>query len=148
MTCCMPAVADRAPGPGIRLPAASRPVGAHVPVAGGLAAGRLRYAAQIGAEAVQVLVSSPRGWTLSAGDPRQDEAFREQAAAAGLPVFVHAPYLINVASPEPAMRQRSVASLAHSLARGAAIGAHGVVMLTCLRGQAGPPAGRPEPAAT
>ena len=30
-----------------------RPIGAHVPVTGGLAAGRLRYAAETGAEAIQ-----------------------------------------------------------------------------------------------
>lgn len=43
----------------------SRPIGAHVPVTGGLAAGALRYAAETGAEAIQVFVSNPRG-TLKA----------------------------------------------------------------------------------
>ncbi len=132
MTSSTRAGAEQAPrprGPGGD-PAATRPVGAHVLVAAGLVAGGLREASQIGAEAVQVFVSSPRGWARSAGDPQQDAAFREQAAAAGLPVYVHAPYLINVASPDPLLRQRSVAALAHSLARGTAIGARGVVVHT------------------
>jgi len=44
-------------------------VGAHVFVAGGLSAAGLPYAARIGAEAVQVFVSNPRGWAASPGDP-------------------------------------------------------------------------------
>ena len=48
----------------------SRPVGAHAPVTGGLAAGGLRYAAETGAETIQVFVSNPRGWAPSAGAMR------------------------------------------------------------------------------
>ena len=110
-------------------PGASRPAGAHVPVAGGLARG-LDYAAAAGAEAIQVFAASPRAWALPDGDPRQDAAFRERASASGLAVFVHAPYLINVASPDPLVRQRSAASLRHSLARAGALGARGVVVHT------------------
>ena len=51
-------------------------------------------------------------------------------AATGLPLFVHAPYLINVGSPDPLTRERSIASLAHSLRRGGEIGARGVVVHT------------------
>jgi deoxyribonuclease-4 len=101
-----------------------------VPVAGGLARQGLRYAAAIAAEAIQVFVSNPRAWALSAGEARQDEALREHVAATGLPVYVHAPYLINVGSPDPVVRERSAASLAHSLRRGAEIGARGVVVHT------------------
>ena len=108
----------------------SRPVGAHVPVTGGLAAGGLRYAAETGAETIQVFVSNPRGWAPSAGDARQDAALRDHVASTGLPVFVHATYLINLGSPDPVTRQRSAASLAHSLRRGRDIGALGVVVHT------------------
>jgi deoxyribonuclease IV len=108
----------------------SRPVGAHVPVTGGLASGGLRYAAEIGAETIQVFVSNPRGWALSAGDARQDAALADHVAGTGLRVFVHAPYLINLGSPDPVTRRRSAASLAHSLRRGREIGALGVVVHT------------------
>jgi deoxyribonuclease-4 len=101
-----------------------------VRVTGGLAAGGLRYAAETGAEAIQVFASNPRGWALSAGDARQDAALRDHVASTGLPVFVHAPYLVNVGSPDPATRRRSAASLAHSLRRGREIGARGVVVHT------------------
>jgi deoxyribonuclease-4 len=99
-------------------------------VTGGLAAGGLRYAAETGAEAIQVFVSNPRGWALSAGDARQDAALRDHVASTGLPVFVHAIYLVNLGSPDPATRRRSAASLAHSLRRGREIAARGVVVHT------------------
>jgi len=99
-------------------------VGAHVPVAGGLLKG-LAYADEIGASALQVFVSNPRGWALSAGDPAKDEEFR---SASKRPVFVHAPYLVNFGSPTEATLRKSVDAVAHSLARGAAIGARGVVV--------------------
>lgn len=106
------------------------PVGAHVPVAGGLATGGLRYAGQIGAEAIQVFVSNPRGWALAAGKQAEDERLRAHGADTGMPVFVHSPYLINFGSPNPETVASSVASVRHALLRGAAIGARGVVVHT------------------
>ncbi|BBA96796.1 putative endonuclease IV [Actinacidiphila reveromycinica] len=106
------------------------PVGAHVPVAGGLAAKGLAYAEQLGAEAVQVFVANPRGWATGPGEPAQDEEFRARCAEAGLPAYVHAPYLINFGSHTPETVDRSVASLRHSLRRGRRIGALGVVVHT------------------
>ena len=106
------------------------PIGVHAFAAGGLARGALRYALDVGAEAMQVFVSNPRSWALSPGDPGQDRALRDHVAATGLPLFVHAPYLINVGSADPLTRERSMASLAHSLRRGAEIGARGVVVHT------------------
>ncbi|MCD0450959.1 deoxyribonuclease IV [Actinocorallia sp. API 0066] len=102
------------------------PIGAHVPVAGGLGTGGLKYAAEIGAEAVQVFVSNPRGWAQAVGKPAEDAKLRE----GGLPVFVHAPYLVNFGSPSADTLEKSVASVAHALARGAQIGARGVVVHT------------------
>jgi deoxyribonuclease IV len=107
-----------------------RPIGGHARVTGGLATGSLRYAAAVGAEAIQVFVTSPRGWALAPGDPRQDAALREHVAATGLPVFVHAPYLVNTGSPDPVTRDRSVASVRHSLRRAGQIGAQGAVVHT------------------
>jgi len=103
------------------------PVGSHVPVAGGLAKG-LAYAREIGAGALQVFVSNPRGWAPTAGDPAADDAFRADCAASGLPVYVHAPYLVNFGSPTEATLTRSVTAVQHALRRGQAIGAKGVVV--------------------
>ncbi|MGP4025236.1 deoxyribonuclease IV [Actinomadura sp. 3N407] len=102
------------------------PVGAHVPVAGGLATGGLKYAAEIGAEAVQVFVANPRGWALPEGRPAEDEKLR----GSGVPVYVHAPYLVNFGSPSEETLAKSIATVRHSLVRGRAIGARGVVVHT------------------
>ncbi|SFN19883.1 MULTISPECIES: deoxyribonuclease IV [Actinomadura] len=102
------------------------PVGAHVPVAGGLATGGLKYAAEIGAEAIQVFVANPRGWALPEGKPAEDAKLLEQ----DVPVYVHAPYLVNFGSPTPETLAKSLATVRHSLTRGRAIGARGVVVHT------------------
>ncbi|MDT4919719.1 MAG: deoxyribonuclease [Pseudonocardiales bacterium] len=99
-------------------------VGAHVSSAGGLKR-CAPYAATIGAEVVQVFLSSPRGWAVPPDDPAADESF---AAGCGVPVFVHAPYLINFGSPSQATLDRSRAALTYALRRGRAIGARGVVV--------------------
>jgi deoxyribonuclease IV len=100
------------------------PIGAHATVTGGLAAGGLSYAARTDAEVIQVFVSNPRGWATSAGDPEQDARLRDS----GMPVFIHAPYLINVGSADPAVAGKSATALEFALRRGAAIGAQGVVV--------------------
>jgi deoxyribonuclease IV len=101
-------------------------IGAHVPVAGGLASGGLAYAVEVGAEALQLFVANPRAWAVPPGDPGQDAALR----AAGLPVYVHASYLINLGSADELTAARSVSALDHALGRGAEIGARGVVVHT------------------
>jgi deoxyribonuclease-4 len=105
----------------------NRPVGAHASVAGGLAKAGLPHIRGAAATAVQVYVSNPRGWALSAGDPAQDEAFRSGCADVGAPAFIHASLLVNLGSPTALTVERSAATLAHALARGARIGAAGVV---------------------
>ncbi|WP_237319513.1 deoxyribonuclease IV [Streptomyces sp. JJ36] len=111
-------------------PRQRNPVGGHVPVAGGLAAVGVSHADAIGAEAVQVFVANPRGWATPPGDPEQSEAFRAACTERGMPAFVHAPYLINVGSHTAETAAGSVRSLRHSLRRGRAIGARGVVVHT------------------
>jgi len=103
-------------------------VGAHVFVGGGLTAAGLPYAERIGAEALQVFVSNPRGWAASPGDAHVDASFAATCADRKLPVFVHAPYLVNFGSPTEATRDKSAAAVAHSLARGRRICADGVVV--------------------
>ncbi|MGW5026175.1 TIM barrel protein, partial [Streptomyces albidoflavus] len=105
-------------------------IGAHIPVAGGLAKTGLTYAQDLAAEAVQVFVANPRGWATPAGDPKQDEEFRRLCAEREIPAYVHAPYLINFGSHTEATAAKSVDSLRHSLRRGREIGALGVVVHT------------------
>jgi deoxyribonuclease-4 len=99
-------------------------IGAHATVTGGLATGGLGYAAEVGAEVIQVFVSNPRGWATGPGDAGQDRRLRDS----GLPVFIHAPYLINLGSGDPAVASKSASAIAHALQRGGEIGARGVVV--------------------
>jgi deoxyribonuclease-4 len=101
-------------------------IGAHATVTGGLATGGLTYAATTGAEVIQVFVSNPRGWSASAASPDEDARLRDS----GIPVFIHAPYLINVGSADPAVASKSAEALAFALRRGTEIGARGVVVHT------------------
>jgi deoxyribonuclease-4 len=102
-------------------------VGSHVPFTGGLAASSLRYAEAVGAEAIQVFAANPRGWALPPSDPAQDELLGAEAQRRGWPVFVHTPYLVNLASPDAGTRDRSAAAVRYCLERGARLGARGVI---------------------
>jgi deoxyribonuclease-4 len=99
-------------------------IGSHATVTGGLATGGLRYAAEVGAEVIQVFVSSPRGWAAGQGDAAEDARLRES----GMPVFVHATYLVNLGSGNPEVAGKSAEAVAYALRRGAEIGARGVVV--------------------
>ncbi len=106
------------------------PVGTHLKVGKGLVAGAFADAQRIGAETIQIFAGNPRGWANSAGKPVQDKAFRDACGAAGMRVFIHAPYLVNLGSPTPATYERSVASVAHNMRRAVELGAEGVVVHT------------------
>ncbi|MFK3982074.1 deoxyribonuclease IV [Micromonospora sp. NPDC050397] len=104
-----------------------RPIGSHTPTSGGLAKAALPYLDAAESEVAQVYVSNSRGWALPPGDPAQDTAFREGCEQRGVPVYIHASLLVNLGSPTAATVEKSAATLAHALRRGAAIGAAGVV---------------------
>jgi len=109
----------------------SRPrIGAHVPTSGGMAKRSIAYALTIGAEAIQVFASNPRGWAMPEPKRDADNEFRAKAAELDIATYVHAPYLINLGSPTEATYRNSLASTAYSLQRGADIGALGVVIHT------------------
>jgi deoxyribonuclease-4 len=71
-----------------------------------------------------VFTSNPRGWAAGPGNASQDHALRES----GVPVFIHAPYLVNLGSGDPAVASKSAEAVAHALRRGGEIGARGVVV--------------------
>jgi deoxyribonuclease IV len=105
----------------------TRRLGAHAPAAGGLAKAALPHVDGAAAAAVQVFVSNPRGWALSEGDPKQDDAFVAGCEQRSIPVYVHASLLVNLGSPTAATVENSAAALAHALDRAARIGARAVV---------------------
>jgi deoxyribonuclease-4 len=87
----------------------------------------LDKAEEIGAEAVQLFLQSPRAWRFPAHDPADLAAFRERSRESGVPAFAHAIYLVNVASPEDVVYEKSVSTLSDSVKTACALGADGVV---------------------
>jgi len=101
--------------------------GAHVSVAGGLAAA-VDYAVSVGCECMQVFAKSPRQWNARALDAEAVAAFRDRCSASAMgPVFTHTAYLINLGSDDDGLWERSWRALADELSRGEALGAAGVV---------------------
>lgn len=91
------------------------PIGAHVSISGHLYEAIPRAQA-IGCECLQIFVGSPRQWRPVRYPAKDLAEFRRRRAAAGLdPLVAHAAYLINLASPDPALYRRSVEALIHSL---------------------------------
>jgi deoxyribonuclease IV len=84
---------------------------------------------EIGADAIQLFVQSPRAWRFPRHDAADLERFRERRAEAGIGgVVVHALYLINLASPNEDFYEKSVITLQQTVATACAIGAEGVVV--------------------
>ena len=103
-------------------------IGLHVSIAGGLGRACARAAA-FGCDTFQVFTRSPRGWQARPLEPAEVTGFRRALETTGIaPVFVHAPYLVNLATPDRKLAARSVATLAGELERAALIGAVGVVV--------------------
>jgi len=77
----------------------------------------------------QMFTSSPSQWRTVPVDPEEAAALREGLAAADIrPHFVHAIYLLNLASPDKELWRRSVRHLAEELRRAVLVGAAGVVL--------------------
>jgi deoxyribonuclease-4 len=105
-------------------------IGRHMPTNSRLVKAA-ETAQQIGCNAIQIFASNPTGWTPPADDLEGDALFASAAQACGLdPVVIHAPYLINLGSPDEINWQKSVALLTWTLRRGARLGAKYVVFHT------------------
>jgi deoxyribonuclease IV len=101
--------------------------GAHVSVSGGIHTA-IDRAETIGADAVQVFTQSPRTWRPTNHDPANFERFKERRREAGIEgVVCHALYLLNLAAPDDAVYEKSVAALVNTMDVACAIEADGVV---------------------
>ena len=93
-------------------------IGAHVSREAPLAA-----AAELGAECVQVFLSDPQSFRKP---PERGDA--AELRASELPLYVHAPYLINVCSPKPNVRYGSRKVLQQTCTAAEEVGAAAVVV--------------------
>jgi deoxyribonuclease-4 len=103
-------------------------IGAHVSTAGGLEKA-VERGRERGCRAIQVFNQSPRMWRPTAYSEEDLAAFRQTREGSGIEaVLIHAVYLLNCASEDREIRQKSLTSLTQSLRVGAGIGATGVVL--------------------
>lgn len=102
---------------------AGRPLlGAHMSIAGGVGEALLR-GRQAGCDCIQMFTKSSRQWASKPYTAEEVEAFRRNQAETGITtVIAHDSYLLNLGSPDEALRQRSVAGLADELERCETIG--------------------------
>jgi deoxyribonuclease-4 len=108
---------------GRHIPTSSRPVQAA------------EIAQRLGCDAIQIFVNNPTAWQRPAseeaarpGKSDMGAAFAAAAAERGLaPVVVHAPYLINLATPDETIFDKSVILLGETIRRASHFGARYVV---------------------
>ncbi len=103
-------------------------IGAHVSTSGGLPTAIERGTAR-GCESIQVFNQSPRMWRPTRYSEEDFAAFGEAMDSSAVDaVIIHAVYLINCATTDPELRDKSLTSLTHALWIGDGIGAAGVVL--------------------
>ncbi len=107
--------------------------GRHLPT-GSKPLQTVKIAQELGCDTLQMFVNNPTSWrspqtrTAQVGPRDVPAAFVRATAEAGItPVVVHAPYLINLASPDDDIFQKSVILLSQTAQRAALFGAQEVV---------------------
>lgn len=91
--------------------------GSHLSVAGGLE-NAVREATELGMDCVQIFTRNQRQWSAKPLGDEQVEAWRSAVAASPLEATVsHDSYLINLASPDRATREKSIRTFRDELER-------------------------------
>jgi deoxyribonuclease-4 len=105
-----------------------RRLGVHTSIAGGVHFS-LNRAHKLGCSTVQIFSHNPRSWELKELSSEDIALFREMRERYDIsPVYIHTSYLINLASANRGLRERSVRMLMAELDRADMIGADYVVL--------------------
>ena len=102
-------------------------IGAHVSTAGGVhtAIGR---ALDIGANCIQIFAGAPQRWATANFTAEDVATFRRLANENDVrPTFIHSSYLLNFASADPDLREKSINSVRAALSWAQLLGADGVI---------------------
>jgi deoxyribonuclease-4 len=103
-------------------------IGAHVSPAGGPAKAVAR-GVERGCRSIQIFNQNPRAWKSREYTAEEVEAFHEAMQASPIEALViHAVYLLNCASEDPELAEKSLRALTVALNAGAQLGAVGVVL--------------------
>ncbi len=102
-------------------------LGVHVSISGGLDKA-VNRAKELGCNTLQIFSRNPRGWSAA---PLKTEAIINFVNLLSMedidPIIIHTPYLINLASPDEEIYEKSIAALALDLQRARLLGASYVV---------------------
>jgi len=102
--------------------------GFHISIAGGFSKVAARARVR-GCKTIQLFSRNPRGWKYDPMDEKEVEGFRASIQSSGLfPVFLHLPYLPNIASLESKFYKRSIDSIAIDLKRAEQLGAQYLII--------------------
>ncbi len=103
-------------------------IGAHVSPAGG-PANAVARGVERGCEAIQIFNQSPRAWRARDYSDEEIAAYHEALDASPVQALViHAVYLINCASDDPVIAEKSLTALTNALRAGDQLDARGVVL--------------------
>jgi len=101
--------------------------GFHISIAGDLSKAADR-ASHLSCQTIQIFAGNPRGWKSRDLDPGKAFALREALHQKGIsPLFVHMPYLPNLAARDDALYEKSIQVLCEMLRRSDMLGASGLV---------------------
>lgn len=102
-------------------------VGAHASAAGGVQ-NAIKNAAELGVEHIQMFGSSPKQYQVRHPAQKNVQEFLELKKQHNIQsVFLHAPYLVNLASPKPFVRHQSKETLKGHLDIADQLNANGVI---------------------
>jgi deoxyribonuclease-4 len=94
-------------------------LGLHLSIAGAIDRS-IDRAVEKGCNTLQMFSRNPRGWTSKEFDVMETESFRAKVRKSQIwPVFIHTPYLLNLASPKEDVYRQSVRVLQDELRRAA-----------------------------
>jgi deoxyribonuclease-4 len=97
--------------------------GFHISIAGGFSK-VVERARKRGCETIQLFSRNPRGWAYSPLDQQEVNRFREDFSRSAIfPLFVHLPYLPNLASEDRDLYGKSLDALEADLGRTSSLGA-------------------------
>lgn len=100
-------------------------IGVHMRTGGKGVVQAARLAVEIGCETIQVFAANPSAWRTRSIDPLTAAEFRRLVIEGDIhPVAVHTPYLLNLATSDPVIHDKSAKALADSLERARLLGAH------------------------
>jgi len=103
-------------------------IGAHLSTSKGLPA-LVRAAVDIGANCAQIFTSSPQQWRSKQYTPEDGAALQAAQAEFNVaPIVAHESYLVNLASADPALLEKSRAAFREEIARCGMLGLPGVVI--------------------